>query len=85
MATIQYDLAALKRDVTNLFRLPTGDRLSLNQFYVEAQTVMRRAKDAGLVVPPVVTRWIADADQRTKDPVLASTQNAEVARWLQAS
>jgi hypothetical protein len=85
MATIQYDLAALKRDVTNLFRLPTGDRLALNQFYDEAQLIMRRAKTAGLDVPPLVTRWIADADQRTKDPVLAATQNAELARWLQAS
>lgn len=85
MATIQYDLGALKRDVTNLFRLPTGDRLALNQFFDEAQLIMRRAKAAGLDVPPIVTRWLADADQRAKDPVLATSQNAELARWLQAS
>lgn len=85
MATLEYDLAAFKRDLTNLFRLPTGDRLSLNQFYVEAQTVMRRAKDAGLTVPPVVTEWLAGADQRAKAPLLSATQNAELVKWLQAS
>lgn len=85
MATLEYDLAAFKRELTNLFRLPTGDRLSLNQFYVEAQAVMRRAHDAGLTVPALVNVWLAAADARAKDPVLAATQNAELAKWLTAA
>lgn len=83
MATLDYDLAALKRDLTNLFRLPIGDRLALNQFYAEAQTVMRRVRDAGLEVPPIVSEWLAQADLRAKDPLLATTQNAALVAWLQ--
>ncbi len=82
MATLEYDLAALKRDLTNLFRLPTGDRLALNQFFEEAQLVMKRARAAGIELPPLVTTWLAQADARAKDPVLASTQNADLAAWL---
>lgn len=85
MATLEYDQAALKRDLTNLFRLPTGDRLSLNQFFEEAQLVMKRARAAGLALPPVVTRWLAEADMRAKDPLLAATQNAELVAWLQSA
>lgn len=83
MATVEYDLAALKRDLTNLFRLPTGDRLALNQFFDEAQLVMKRARAAGLALPPVVTKWLAEADVRAKDPLVATTQNAELVKWLQ--
>lgn len=85
MATLHYDLAAFKKELTNLFRLPTGDRLSLNQFYEEAQGLMRRARAAGLEVPPVVSKWLADADARSKDPLLAATQTAELVAWLQAN
>ena len=84
MATLDYDIAALKRDLTNLFRLPIGDRLALNQFYVEAQTVMRRVRDAKLQVPVLVTEWLAQADLRAKDPLLATTQNAALVAWLQS-
>ncbi|MDP3234063.1 MAG: hypothetical protein Q8N26_14880 [Myxococcales bacterium] len=84
MATLEYDLASLKRDLTNLFRLPIGDRLALNQFYVEAQTVMRRVHDAKLQVPTLVTEWLAQADLRAKDPLLATTQNAALVAWLQS-
>lgn len=83
MATLEYDLAALKRELTNLFRLPTGDRLALNQFYEEAQVVMKRARAAGLELPPIVATWLAQADLRAKDPLLASAQNAEMVKWLQ--
>ena len=84
MATLEYDVASLKRDLTNLFRLPIGDRLALNQFYVEAQTVMRRVHDAKLQVPALVTEWLAQADLRAKDPLLATTQNAALVAWLQS-
>ncbi len=84
MATLEYDLASLKRDLTNLFRLPIGDRLALNQFYAEAQTVMRRVHDAKLQVPALVTEWLAQADLRAKDPLLATTQNAALVAWLQS-
>jgi hypothetical protein len=84
MATLDYDIAALKRDLTNLFRLPIGDRLALNQFYGEAQTVMRRVRDAKLQVPVIVTEWLAQADLRAKDPLLATTQNAALVAWLQS-
>lgn len=84
MATLEYDLASLKRDLTNLFRLPIGDRLALNQFYAEAQTVMRRVHDAKLQVPPLVSEWLAQADLRAKDPLLATTQNAALVAWLQS-
>ncbi|MDP3500322.1 MAG: hypothetical protein Q8S33_08320 [Myxococcales bacterium] len=84
MATLEYDLASLKRDLTNLFRLPIGDRLALNQFYVEAQTVMRRVHDAKLQVPTLVSEWLAQADLRAKDPLLATTQNAALVAWLQS-
>ncbi len=85
MATVEYDLVALKRDLTNLFRLPTGDRLALNQFFDEAQLVMKRARAAGLELPKVVTTWLAEADLRAKDPLVATTQNAELVKWLTAS
>lgn len=84
MATLEYDVASLKRDLTNLFRLPIGDRLALNQFYAEAQTVMRRVHDAKLQVPALVTEWLAQADLRAKDPLLATTQNAALVAWLQS-
>ena len=84
MATFDYDIASLKRDLTNLFRLPIGDRLALNQFYGEAQTVMRRVRDAKLQVPVIVTEWLAQADRRAKDPLLATTQNAALVAWLQS-
>ncbi|MDP1919841.1 MAG: hypothetical protein Q8L14_26540 [Myxococcales bacterium] len=84
MATLEYDIASLKRDLTNLFRLPIGDRLALNQFYVEAQTVMRRVHDAKLQVPSLVSEWLAQADLRAKDPLLATTQNAALVAWLQS-
>jgi hypothetical protein len=77
-----YDLAALKKDLAHLCRLPTGDRLSLNQFYAEAQVVIRNARAANLDVPRVVTRWLADADARAKDPLLAASQNAELFQWI---
>jgi hypothetical protein len=84
MATLVYDQVALKRDLTNLFRLPIGDRLALNQFYLEAQTVVRRAREANLALPAVVTEWLAQADVRAKDPLVATTQNAALVAWLQA-
>ena len=32
--------------------------------------------------PAIVTTWLAQAEVRAKDPVLASTQNADLAAWL---
>jgi len=84
MSTFEYDVASLKRDLTSLFRLPIGDRLALNQFYAEAQTVMRRVRDGKLQVPAIVTQWLAQADVRAKDPLLATTQNAALVAWLQS-
>ncbi len=84
MATLSYDLASLKRDLTSLFRLPIGDRLALNQFYAEAQTVMRRVRDAKLDVPPIVPTWLSQADLRAKDVLLATTQNAQLVTYLQS-
>ncbi|MCA3015323.1 MAG: hypothetical protein INH41_23290 [Myxococcaceae bacterium] len=84
MATLVYDALALKRDLSNLFRLPIGDRLALNQFYLEAQALVRRAREAGLALPPVVTDWLAQADARSRDPLLSATQNAALVAWLDA-
>jgi hypothetical protein len=77
-----YDRAALARDLGHLFRLPLGDKLSLTHWYTEAQGVARRARDAGLVLPPEVTAWLASADRRAKDPVLGAAQSADVARFI---
>lgn len=57
----------LVTDLTHLMRLPTGDPLSLRAFFDEAQVVVRRARTAGVDVPPAVLEWIASAELRSKD------------------
>ncbi len=68
--------ARLVRELTHLMRLPTGDKLSLQAFYAEAQAVLRRAKDGGVVVPAAAVEWISTAEQRAKDPLSSATQTA---------
>jgi transposase-like protein len=74
--------ARLVREVTHLMRLPTGDKLSLQAFYAEAQAVVRRAKDAGVVVPAAATEWVSSAEQRAKDPLLSATHTANLVAAL---
>lgn len=73
---------ALRNQLTELLRMPTGDKLSLRAWYDEAQKVMRFARDQQLEVPPLVHHWLAGAEARAKDPVRAATENGELARYL---
>lgn len=69
-------------ELTELLRLPTGDKLSLRVWYDAAQSLVRRAREARLDLPPFVHEWLAGAEARAKDPLLAATQNAELAKVL---
>lgn len=70
--------ARLVRELTHLMRLPTGDTLSLQAFYAEAQALLRRAKESGVSVPDAAVQWISSADQRRRDPLLSATQTANL-------
>lgn len=73
---------AAATELTELLRMPTGDRLSLRAWYDTAQSLVRRAREAQLELPPFVYEWLAGAEARAKDPLLAATQNAELAKVL---
>lgn len=73
----------LRNQLTELLRLPTGDKLSLRAWYDEAQKVMRFVRDERLEVPPLVQQWLAGAEARAKDPLRAATENAELVKYLQ--
>jgi hypothetical protein len=69
-------------ELTELLRMSTGDKLSLRAWYDAAQSLVRRARESGLELPPFVHEWLAGAEARAKDPLLAATQNAELAKLL---
>jgi hypothetical protein len=75
-------LTTLRNQLTELMRMGTGDALSLRAWYEEAQRVMRFARDQKIELPPLVPQWLAAAEARAKDPVLAATQNGELAKYL---
>jgi hypothetical protein len=72
----------LRNQLTELMRMSTGDPLSLRAWYEEAQRLMRFARDQKLELPALVPAWLAAAEARAKDPLLAATQNAELAKFL---
>ena len=72
----------LRNQLTELLRMSTGDALSLVGWYTEAQNVMRFVRDERLEVPAFLHGWLARAEERAKDPVLAATDNAELAKYL---
>jgi len=74
--------AKLRNQLTELLRMSTGDALSLRAWYDAAQTVMRFARDEKLELPPFLHGWLARAEERAKDPILAATDNAELAKYL---
>lgn len=74
--------AMVANQLTELLRLPTGDKLSLRAWYDEAQRLMRFVRDERLELPPFVHQWLAGAEARAKDPLLAATQNAELVKYL---
>jgi hypothetical protein len=74
--------STLRNSLTELLRMGTGDALSLRAWHDEAQRVMRFVRDEKLEVPPLVHSWLARAEARAKDPLLAATDNAELAKYL---
>lgn len=72
----------LRNQLTELMRMGTSDALSLRSWYDEAQKVMRFVRDQKLEVPALVAQWLAGAEGRAKDPLLAATQNGELAKYL---
>jgi hypothetical protein len=72
----------LRNQLTELMRMGTGDALSLRAWYDEAQRVVRFARAQNIELPAVVPEWLAGAEARAKDPLLAATQNAELAKYL---
>jgi hypothetical protein len=74
--------AMVANQLTELLRLPTGDKLSLRAWYDEAQRLMRFVRDERLELPSFVHQWLAGAEARAKDPLLAATQNAELVKYL---
>lgn len=62
--------------------MSTGDALSLRAWYDEAQRLMRFARDNEVELPALVPEWLSGAEARAKDPLLAATQNAELAKYL---
>lgn len=75
-------LVTLRNQLTELMRMGTQDPLSLRAWYEEAQRLMRFAREQKLELPPLVPSWLAGAEARAKDPLLAATQNAELAKYL---
>jgi hypothetical protein len=72
----------LRNQLTELLRMSTGDALSLRAWHDEAQRVMRLVRDHQLEVPPLVHQWLARAEARAKDPLLAATDNGDLAKYL---
>lgn len=72
----------LRNQLTELLRMGTGDALSLLAWHEEAQRVMRFVRDQKLDVPPLVHQWLSRAEARAKDPLLAATDNGELAKYL---
>lgn len=72
----------LRNQLTELMRMGTGDLLSLRAWHDEAQRVMRFVRDQKLDVPPFVHQWLSRAEERNKDPLLAATDNGELAKYL---
>jgi hypothetical protein len=77
-----YTRATLVKDLTHLMRLPTGDKLSLRAFFDEAQGVLRRAREAGVEVPPAAVQWITSAEQRAANPVASAAATAALIEAL---
>lgn len=75
-------LVTIRNQLTELLRMSTGDALSLRAWYDEAQRLMRFARDQNVELPALVPEWLAGAEARAKDPLLAATQNAELAKYL---
>ena len=75
-------LATLRNQLTELLRMGTSDALSLRAWYEEAQRLMRFAREQKLELPALVPEWLSGAEARAKDPLLAATQNAELAKYL---
>lgn len=72
----------LRNQLTELMRMGTGDVLSLRAWHDEAQRVMRFVRDERLEVPPLVHQWLSRAEARAKDPILAATENGDLAKYL---
>jgi hypothetical protein len=72
----------LRNQLTELLRMSTGDALSLRAWHDEAQRVMRFVRDEKLEVPAFLHGWLARAEERAKDPLLAATDTAELAKYL---
>jgi hypothetical protein len=74
--------AKVKNQLIELLRMPTGDKLSLQRWYDEAQRLMRFMRDEKLEVPPFLPKWLSGAEARASDPLRAATENAELAKYL---
>lgn len=74
--------AKLRNMVLELVRMSTGDALSLTAWYGEAQALMRFVRDERLEVSPFLHGWLSRAEARAKDPLLAATDHAALARFL---
>ena len=72
----------LRNQLTELMRMGTGDLLSLRAWHDEAQRVMRFVRAERLEVPPLVAQWLSRAEARAKDPLLAATDNGDLAKYL---
>lgn len=72
----------LRNMVLELVRMSTGDAVSLRAWYGEAQGVMRFIRDERLEVSPFLHGWLSRAEARAKDPLLAATDHAELAKFL---
>lgn len=72
----------LRNMVLELVRMSSGDALSLTSWYTEAQQVMRFVRDERLEVSPFLHGWLSRAEARAKDPLLAATDHAELAKFL---
>lgn len=72
----------LRNMVLELVRMSTGDALSLTGWHTEAQNVMRFIRDEQLQVSPFLHGWLSRAEARAKDPLLAATDHAELAKFL---
>ncbi len=72
----------MRNQLTELMRMSTGDALSLRAWHEEAQRLMRFAREQKLELPALVPQWLAGAEARAKDSLLAATQNAELAKYL---
>ncbi len=74
--------AQVKARLMELMRMSTGDKLSLRVWYDEAQQLARFAREKNVCLPGEVMKWLAGAEERTKDPLRAATETADIARYL---